>query len=218
MKQYWFDPDTYRRGNIAIPIDMQPQRSLWIDTLAQVQKEMLDEVTAKELVVEVNPSSNRMVGQLSSYADHPIFRMVTDEGGHLSSRVRLTVNTDDPGIFCTSLAHEYYLLGEILISAGICEPDVVSWLDTLRRNSADYSFLRCLPTHEDENMSKLLTKLKKINKNLLNKMLGKSPQPIAFQKKMKHQFSEGELEIVRRLLSNPVVRRLLREEQSSAVS
>ncbi|MDJ0840179.1 MAG: hypothetical protein QNK37_26955 [Acidobacteriota bacterium] len=214
LERYWYHPATYEQGRVAIPIDMQPQRGLWIDTLLQVQQEMLDLVIDKELVIEINPSSNRLIGHFASYADHPIFRIVNEKDGRLASRVPLTVSTDDPGVFCTSITHEYYILGEILINAGFCEPDVVTWLESLRRNSHDYSFLRCLPGLDDEHMSDLLDKLRSNNRNLLHLMKGEVLQPIAFHPKEQRgaHFDRDVEKSLRRLLSDPdIVARLLRD-------
>ncbi len=55
------------------------------------------------------------------------------DSGQLVDR-RMTINTDDPEVFNTSLAHEYYLLGEILLRRGVPEAEVVEWLEWLRRS------------------------------------------------------------------------------------
>ncbi len=67
----------------------------------------------------------------------------------------------NPAVFNTSLAHQYYLLGEILIGQGEPEGEVVEWLDWLRRNGEDYSFVRQLPDRDDPAMRKVLDRLEK---------------------------------------------------------
>ncbi|MEM6797601.1 MAG: hypothetical protein AAF725_26775, partial [Acidobacteriota bacterium] len=49
---------------------------------------------------------------------------------------------DNPAVCNTTLAHEHYLLGEILISKGVPEAEVAEWLEWLRKNGEDYNFLR----------------------------------------------------------------------------
>lgn len=72
----------------------------------------------------------------------------------------ITVNTDDPGVFNTSLAHEYYLLGEILLRRGLPEGEVMEWLEWLRRNGHEYSFARYLPGLDDPDLERLLDKIR----------------------------------------------------------
>ena len=100
--------------------------------------------------MEVNPTVNRFIGAMGRLEEHHIFRMTLDQQKRLSRRVRVTVNTDNPAVFNTSLSHQYYLLGESLIQRGEPEAEVVEWLEWLRKNGEDYSFVRQLPEIQGE--------------------------------------------------------------------
>lgn len=61
---------------------------------------LLDEVVRRRVVLEVCPTSNVLAGIFDSYAAHPLKTLV-DAG------VRVTLNSDDPGLFNCSIGSEY---------------------------------------------------------------------------------------------------------------
>ena len=64
---------------------------------------LIEFLAEKEIPLELCPTSNWLTGATLSYEKHP-FTKLYDAG------VRVTVNTDDPGIMCTNLLNEYRLL------------------------------------------------------------------------------------------------------------
>mgnify|MGYP006196977007 CR=1 FL=1 len=174
LSLYWYHPTVRAVGNEIMVLDMEQQRSLWLRLCREVQEKMKREVERRQLIVEVNPSSNRLVGPLSGLKEHHVFRMTLDEKGELDRRLRVTVNTDDPGVFNTSLPHEYYLLGEILMDRGIPEPKVEEWLEWLRQNGRDSSFVRSLPRADDPRVQKILNSLRREHQSVIERMSGVS--------------------------------------------
>lgn len=156
LSRYWYDFGVRRRGDESELVDMQADWAAWRDLCAEVQSRALGEVRRRQLVIEVNPSVNRAIGPMSVLAQHPIFRLSLDEGHRLKRDVPITVNTDNPAVFNTSLAHEFYLLGEVLMREGRPEAEVVEWLDWLRENGKSYSFVHQLPAADDANMKDVL--------------------------------------------------------------
>ncbi|MCP3986065.1 MAG: hypothetical protein GY723_16910 [bacterium] len=150
---YWLDPGVRERGDEVVLIDMQDNREKWLELCHEVQERMIDRVQHHQLVVETNPTVNRFIGAMGELKEHHIFRMTLDQEKRLRRRVRVTVNTDNPAVFNTSLSHQYYLLGESLIDSGEPEAEVVEWLEWLRKNGEDYSFVRQLPRLEGERRS-----------------------------------------------------------------
>lgn len=159
VKLYWYCPRVYEIGSEIITIDMQDKKNLWLEIFKEAQQKVQALVRDRQLVVEVNPSSNRNIGPMEKMADHPIFQLTLDKQQQLARQIRVTINTDDPGVFATSLTHEFYLLGEILLNRGIPEAEVVEWLEWLRKNGKEYSFLRVLPHADDEHMESILKSL-----------------------------------------------------------
>lgn len=173
VKLYWYSPRVREIGDNIITIDMQDRKDLWLAVCREAQQNLQNLVRDRQLVVEVNPTSNRIIGPMDRIADHPIFKLTLDQQHHLAREIRVTINTDDPGIFATSLPHEFYLLGESLISRGVSEPEVVKWLNWLRKNGRDYSFLSVLPKAKDNrHMESVIEFLLKRYAPLLRRLRG----------------------------------------------
>ncbi len=58
------------------------------------------------LAVEINPTSNFLIGNLGEWRRHPLFRMNPPDGGGVNP-VPLVVGSDDPMVFATGLPDEY---------------------------------------------------------------------------------------------------------------
>ena len=64
------------------------------------------------LAIECNPSSNYKIGEFETYEEHPILKffnygLSTPYANH---DIAVSINTDDQGIFATSLEREYSLI------------------------------------------------------------------------------------------------------------
>jgi adenosine deaminase len=77
---------------------------------------LVAELAARELVLEVCPSSNLCLGIYEDFAAHPLKRL-------LEAGVRVTLNSDDPPFFRTSLGREYLLAHTEL---GLGEDDLLA--------------------------------------------------------------------------------------------
>ena len=186
---YWYNPEVKANGDQLMKVDMHNDRRHWIKVCAEAQQQMIDLVARKQLVVEANPTSNRLIGPMSSFGDHPIFTMTLDEKNQLRQKIRVTVNTDNPGVMATSLAHEFYLLGEILLSQGVSEPDVGTWLEWLRNNGESCSFLNLMPNVKKEDMNAFFDSLDTQFKSMSNVISGRESRykPLIDQTLTSHQ-------------------------------
>lgn len=169
---YWHHDTVRQEGSRIINEQMEDQKDAWIRLCREVQEKVKRMVRERQLIVEINPSSNRIVGPLETLGEHHVFKMTLDEDHKLLRELRVTINSDDPGVFNTSLAHEYFLLGEILIRRGVPEADVENWLDWLRTNGEDASFARNLPSPEDPRIRKILDSLKREKHSLDDRLSG----------------------------------------------
>ncbi len=96
-----------------------PERFLisndYIDIISRLQERMMQRLMDAGICIECNPSSNILIGTFRKYEMHPIFRF-NSFGLHIpehtdeSIQLRVSINTDDQGIFDTSLENEYALL------------------------------------------------------------------------------------------------------------
>jgi len=165
---YWADAAVRKNGEVITVVDMQPQHRRWLALCRRVEKRMRQRIHEKELVVEVNPSSNRIIGPMASYRQHHVFHLTLNEDKRLKREVRVSVNSDNPAVCNTTLAHEYYLLGELLIADDVPEAEVVEWLEWLRENGETYNFVSSLETAEnDPDMGRVLAWMRAIRPSVL---------------------------------------------------
>ena len=67
---------------------------------------LVDEVIAREVTLEVCPGSNVVLGVYPSLSEHPIEQL-------RARGVKVTVSTDDPPFFKTTLRQEYAALADV---------------------------------------------------------------------------------------------------------
>lgn len=205
---YWHHNLVRQEGAKIINERMENQKDAWIRLCREVQEKVRQTVRERQLIVEINPSSNRIVGPLETLGEHHVFKMTLDEDHKLMRELRVTINSDDPGVFNTSLAHEYFLLGEILIRRGVPEADVENWLDWLRANGEDASFARNLPSPEDPRIQKILASLKR-EKHSLDERLSGQQRIESFNRRL-----HGRAERYRRVRSDAASGRADNQEES----
>ncbi|RKG71653.1 hypothetical protein D7V80_00915 [Corallococcus sp. CA054B] len=138
LRAYREEEGVFRRGQqlVDIPLDASE-----VDALRSVQDGMRRYVSARGTVVEVNPSSNLLIGNLLDLRNHPILRLnppLAEDGA--PPPVPIAVGADDPVTFSTFLLREYSLLHEAARSAGYSERVVHEWLSNIRRTSMDARF------------------------------------------------------------------------------
>lgn len=91
----------------------------YVDLIRMLQDGLQREVAKKGIGIECNPSSNVLIGPFQQYRQHPIFRFhpLNREVG--DDKIMVSVNTDDQGVFDTSLENEFALLTSCLCTEEI---------------------------------------------------------------------------------------------------
>ena len=125
----------------------------YIEGVDKVQNAMGKEFASKGIGVETNPSSNLVISTIQSYAEHPILRMynrdITWDVEKLeeSPQINVSVNTDDRGVFHTSLENEYALLACAMEKVRDEEgnlrfnrQNIYQWIDNIREMGNLQSF------------------------------------------------------------------------------
>ena len=84
------------------------------------------------IAVEVNPSSNLLIGDLSDLTKHPLWRLRPPRSSGDAPPVSVCIGSDDPLTFATKLPQEYQLLHDALVLAGLSEAEAACWLDETR--------------------------------------------------------------------------------------
>lgn len=80
------------------------------EVVNQIQDKMIAEIAEKQIAIECNPSSNLKIGHFDRYDEHPIFRFRPIDKNIHTPLLNVSINTDDRGVFATSLYNEFSLI------------------------------------------------------------------------------------------------------------
>ena len=106
---YWHSTETRKQGNKVLTKRLPES---FVEDVKKIQDSIFSEIEQKGLFIETNPTSNLMIGGFGKYIDLPLFQFhsVGTEGHKLP----VSINTDDKGVFATSLTNEYSLVAAAL--------------------------------------------------------------------------------------------------------
>lgn len=99
--------DCRRKGNEPESISLPKSFG---EDIEKIQGKFLDILEKRGIVIETNPSSNIKIGRFNRYDEHPITLFHNVEGDAPRHSMVVTINTDDKGVFATSLPNEYSLI------------------------------------------------------------------------------------------------------------
>lgn len=125
----------------------------YVKAVSELQNALQKRIAACGIAIETNPSSNFLIGTFRKYEKHPIIRFYNKGLVHdpkklaECSQIPVSVNTDDQGVFNTSLENEYALLACAIESLTDSQGkplynkyDIYDWLDRIRRMGNEQSF------------------------------------------------------------------------------
>ena len=137
-----------KRGYYGDTLTIPPMyREEWYLLLEKIQQQLLGKIEKRHIAIECNPSSNYKIGEMSRYDEHPIlkffnYRLDTPYPRH---DVAVSINTDDQGVFSTSLEREYSLMALAIERNQTDEHKnspraIVDWLNRVREMSLEQRF------------------------------------------------------------------------------
>lgn len=128
-------------------------RQSFVRILETIQERMQSEIANKHIAIECNPTSNLRIGNIPRYIAHPIVRfynegLVRNDGeSERSAQISVSINTDDAGIFATSLEKEFTLMALALEkerdrngNLKYNQRSVYRWLENVRDNAFIHKF------------------------------------------------------------------------------
>lgn len=126
----------------------------YVDGAIKLQKAMQNFVGRNGIGIECNPSSNFKISTMDDYAEHPIVQLYNKDLEKDPQRLQeclqlfVSINTDDKGVFYTSLENEYALMAcaleKVKDRQGNCiynRQMIYQWLDNIRKMGLQQSFL-----------------------------------------------------------------------------
>ena len=120
--------------------------AMYITCMKKIQQAMQRKVARCGICIETNPSSNFKISTLDTYEEHPITKFYNmgltwnEELLDKCPQIHASINTDDKGLFDTSLENEYALIGRSLEKKNYNKQYVYEWLDRIRENGNQQSF------------------------------------------------------------------------------
>ena len=131
--RYHFDGAAKKRGAEKTVFSLEgKQRQDYVRLVTDMQNQLLAEIKRKGIHIETNPSSNFLIGSFRRYENHPIFRFFC-VGDLPENSTCVSINTDDLGVFDTSLQNEYALLATALRKRGHhSETEISNYLKSIQ--------------------------------------------------------------------------------------
>lgn len=132
---YLTDPEIYERG----------QELEWVDTgseseiLVNLQRGLREKIARIGITIEVNPSSNLLIGNLGDLERHPLWRM-KPPSNNSDTPLSIVIGSDDPLTFATNLPNEYQLIRDTLMSIGLSDDLTMHWIDEVRNKGLETRF------------------------------------------------------------------------------
>lgn len=132
------------RMNEVIHYHLSPQEI----TILKILQGMMQEFVSKAgVIVEVNPSSNIIIGGIDTVEQHPMYAMTNYYCDYKD--LMICVNSDDPGVFQTNVCNELGIAYMGMIERGIGREACLNWIDRLRENGMRSSFIRSRESNEE---------------------------------------------------------------------
>lgn len=111
---YLYDRKSRYRGQKVVAASTEAP---YLKLIREMQEQMLRKLNEQGIAIESNPSSNLLIGSFDRYDSHPVFLFNNDGLSHTTSpgqQMNVSINTDDQGVFATSLENEYALLASAM--------------------------------------------------------------------------------------------------------
>jgi hypothetical protein len=137
---YLTDPAAFAKGQHQVLVDPLSEAG----SLETIQMELRRIVGAAGITVEINPSSNLLIGNLSDLQNHPLWRLKSPQKA-TDAPVAVCIGSDDPITFATRNREEYQLVYDTLTLAGISDTEARQWLEEVRQAGLESRFTLPLP-------------------------------------------------------------------------
>lgn len=137
---------------------MQLTQHVWTEKeivriVEKMQEKMREEISKRKIAIECCPTSNLKIGYIERYDEHPLLTkfypidIVNSDPSY--PLIKSSINTDDRGVFHTSVYEEYSLIAlalEKLVDNNnkrkYNEPTILRYIEEIRENAHQMAFKR----------------------------------------------------------------------------
>lgn len=129
-----------------------------LQIIEELQIIMKKKLGRKGIVLEVNPSSNTAIADLDIVKANQLYQIhqIND-----AQNVIVCINSDDPAVFNTNVSNELAYIYYGMLDQNISREAALLWIDRIRRNGLDSSFI-----HRLESDELLVKKLNELTENM----------------------------------------------------
>ena len=128
--QFLTNKTIWKKGN-SVDLFSYPQEVS--DIIEKIQNYLMAVIVNNKIAIETNPSSNVKIGPIDGYVDHPIYRF-------MANGITVSINTDDKGIFATSLSNEYSLIANAYYQRGHTIAEAALMIERLKNQAQEQIF------------------------------------------------------------------------------
>lgn len=129
LRDYLTSRSVFDRGQVSEWVNPKEEGAM----LTLLQDQLRREVNDRGITVEINPTSNLLIGNLGDIERHPLWRLRPPLHVDGQPSVSVCIGSDDPVTFGTTLREEYQLIEDALVLAGLSNNTVNAWLDDARK-------------------------------------------------------------------------------------
>ncbi len=155
LRAYLGDAGVWWRGRVPETVDLRNVEHEQA-ALSELQNGLRRKIGRLCLTVEVNPSSNVLIGDLGNFVGHPLWRLKPIIPTDAIPPLSVCIGSDDPLTFATTLPHEYQLLFDALIMMGRSHDEAMRWIDEARDAGMQARFT--LPPESQSATCRLVTR------------------------------------------------------------
>lgn len=148
IHEKYHSDEVIRKGSEAQTLTIREEyRCDFYSLIEAIQEHLLCKIEKKRISIECNPSSNYKIGEMTRYDEHPIIKFFNSglSTPYPPHDIAVSINTDDQGVFSTSLEREYSL---IALAMERNQPEgyrnsprqIIKWLDKIREMSVEQRF------------------------------------------------------------------------------
>lgn len=152
-RAYHYNPIVKQHGEESVAIKVPEE---YVEATIVIQQAMLDVMQKHHIAIECNPTSNFRIGEFVKYAAHPLVKFFNYglDTNYPSHAIPISINTDDSGVFATSVEREYALIALSLekdaeFSKRNPPHAIYDWLDRIREMSQEQRFYKKEEDHRN---------------------------------------------------------------------
>jgi hypothetical protein len=116
------------------PVHSHRRKVAVLEAVRWAQEHVLKAAAQRGVVVETNPSSNIRISGIRAVEFLPSIDLILKE-----SDLRVSINSDNPGVFTTRIENEYALLFDGLLKRDISRSRALEVLERARRTGIDFA-------------------------------------------------------------------------------